>query len=234
MFGLFGLFKKPIHEPVEKQRAEVQAIDNPEEFKRMVLDGADCDVLPGASGEFGRSPDNPIPVNGVVGTLKYLAKLVTAEGNHLLFHRICTTGSAAARYPVDVYEIVCTRDKVWDLLFIDMYHPRRSNKAPSGYRLEPYDKKFGDRPLCCGVNVQVAGFPQNLPEPVGRMMGSKAFEDVTRKLISALPFQRPPDHVRKLMEKHFIPTGFSRVDPGETEDQFLPTILRAKTPNNKN
>ena len=34
--------------------------------------------------------------------------------------------------PVDCYEIVCMDGTQWDRIFLDCYHPRRSNLVPEG------------------------------------------------------------------------------------------------------
>lgn len=208
---MFGIFKTSIHEPVAKQREEILACNYPDDFKRHLLEGADCDELPGASADFGHNASNPIPVNGLIGTYKYFAKLFTDSGFPLYFHRICAGESPVAKHPVDVYETVSMDNTLWDILFVDMYHPRRSNKAPRGYHLSPYNKKLGDLPYCYGVSKQVARFPQDLPAAVGREMGMEAFERRARERIASLPFQRPADHVHKLRELSFKPESFQRI-----------------------
>jgi len=208
---MFGLFKKSIHEPVAKQREEIQACNYPDEFKRLLLEGADCDELPGATADFGHNASNPIPVNGLIGTYKYFTKLATAAGSRLYFHRICAGVSSVALHPVDVYETVSMDDMVWDIIFVDMYHPRRSNKAPRGYQLIPYDKKLGDLHYCYGISKQVARFPHDLPQAIGQEMGIAAFERRARERIASLPFHRPSEHVSKLRELSFIPESVQRI-----------------------
>ena len=72
---------------------ESEAFQNsllPEPLKAVVLNGQNCDKIPGASGEFGRDPTNPIPVNGPIGEILYLSQLRT-EAQAL---RSCFTGLA--------------------------------------------------------------------------------------------------------------------------------------------
>lgn len=77
---------------------DLQNADYP---KLMYLDYDDGpettpDELPNVQGEFGRSADNPIPVNGTTGELTYLSKLVTENGQRLAFHRGGSTDSEEA------------------------------------------------------------------------------------------------------------------------------------------
>ena len=69
---MFGFFKKQIHESPKLQAEDVINYSglNPED----ILFGESCDEVSGSYGEFG-SATNPIPVNGVMGEIKYLAKL---------------------------------------------------------------------------------------------------------------------------------------------------------------
>ena len=120
---MLSMFKKKIPEPVEDQKAEL--LNDP--VGALALACEDCDQIPGAEGPIGHSFNNPIPVNGQLGTYKYLAKLRISLGTPLLFHRIGSMKSEKTKYLVDVYELVDSSGKHWDLLFIDMYHPRRSN-----------------------------------------------------------------------------------------------------------
>ena len=88
---------------------------------------------------------------------------------------------------------------------------RRSNKAPRGYHLAPHNKALGDLPYCYGVTKQVERFPQDLPPAIGQEMGMAAFQRRARERIASLPFQRPPEHSRKLRELSFNPESFQRV-----------------------
>jgi len=69
---MFGFFKKEIHEPIEIQREDVMKFEEP--IRSEILNGEDCDKIEEAYGEFG-SITNPIPVNEVIGEIKYLGKL---------------------------------------------------------------------------------------------------------------------------------------------------------------
>src|SRR5438128_255857 len=89
-------------------------------MKAMIESCAVYDRDPNGTGPFGFSEKNPIPVNGPIGQLAYLSKLETVNGERILFHRI---GAIRA---IDVFEAVTFSGREWFLLFIDLYHPRRS------------------------------------------------------------------------------------------------------------
>ena len=83
----------------------------------------------GREGEFGRALSNPVPTNGPIGSISYLSNLVSANGHRIVFHRINTLDG------IDVYEYSSLAGDDWGLLFIDMYHSRKSKIAPAGLRL---------------------------------------------------------------------------------------------------
>ena len=72
--------------------------------------------------------DQPIPVNGPIGQLAYLSRLETQSGQRILFHRLGAIGT------VDVFEAVSFNGSRWFILFVDLYHPRRSRLTPDGFR----------------------------------------------------------------------------------------------------
>lgn len=175
---MFGLFKKLIHEPIEKQREDVAKSG----LGPVILSGADCDEVPGGQGPLG-SLSNPIPVNGSTGEIKYLGKLRGKTGNALFFHRLGSVGSPAVENPVDVYEVVCLDATQWNKLHFDFYHPRRSNLAPPGYTLVPYNKNLGvDMPFAFGVNELIPDFPFSLPEAVVGLYGDSPGQAFARKI----------------------------------------------------
>src|SRR5262245_39977074 len=127
----------------------------PEPFRSKVLDGAGCDEITRAAGEFGRDPRNPIPVNGPLGEVIYLSNLRLASAQQIMFHCLGSVGKVAA------YETVSLDGAVWDILYLDPYHPRKSRRAPIGYRIA----QDGEREkLLLGANELVANFPGELPD----------------------------------------------------------------------
>ena len=195
---MFALFKKPLHEPVAAQRA---ALARQGPIGAAAMKGVDCDALPGATGPFGHAATNPIPVNGVFGTFTYLAKLrlATARGGALLFHRVGSVRSPVSAHPVDVYETVDVHAQRWDVLYVDPYHPRRSNLAPEGYALMPYDKRMGEPPAGYGVNTRCPDFPGELPVAIvglNQMLAPLAMQ--AARHVKVRPFRRPPEQAERL------------------------------------
>jgi len=190
---MFSFFKKQIHDPVAQQWQDLQ--DEP--IAPLALAGVDCDELPGASGPFGLCSTNPIPVNGLLGTYKYLAKLLSPNDAIFYFHRLGSLSGKVAQN-VDVYEAVDMNGKHWDILFLDMYHPRRSNKVPPGYRYKPYDKKLSDIPFAFGVDIFCNRFPYDLPEAIEERNALPAFARKVRDRVSRGGFDRPAIHALKV------------------------------------
>jgi hypothetical protein len=129
----------------------------PEPVRSEIAGGLDCDELPNAKGEFGRSPTNPIPTNGPLGEVIYLSKLRTGSGSPVMFHRV--RAEEGATRPVDVYEVISLDGLVRETLFLSMYHPRKSRKVPRGYT---YAAKLDGDNFTYGVNHIVARFPEKL------------------------------------------------------------------------
>jgi hypothetical protein len=167
---MFNLFKKQIHEPLSNQLSDLHIY--PPEFAKMLANGLDCDSLPNASGAFG-SLNNPIPVNGAIGEIKYLGKLRGRSGYALFFHRIGSVSSLKFKHSIDEYETVCMDGSQWANLHLDMYHPRRSNLVPDGYTLTPFDRQLNvDLPVAYGVNEYVSDFPYGLPDAITKLYGA--------------------------------------------------------------
>jgi hypothetical protein len=188
---MFNLFKKQIHEPLKNQLADLNIY--PPFFVKLILNGLDCDILPGAKGPFG-SISNPIPVNGAIGEIKYLGKLRGRSGFALFFHRINSVSSPICEHSVDVYEAVCMDCSQWTTLHFDMYHPRRSNSAPDGFTITPFDKRLNmDLPFAYGVNGMISNFPFGLPDALIKFYGEHpgtAFARHAREKLDRFDFRR--------------------------------------------
>ena len=167
----------------------------PKRIRKVIEAGPAVDELPEATGKFGRCVTNPVPVNGVVGELAYLSRLVTSSGAGLFGHRLGRIGR------VDVYETVSTDGNNWDILFLCFYHPRKSRKAPSGYRLS----RVGERPIfiTC-TNFRVDGFPfpmeAAIRECMRRVLGFPLCPPNVPETLTSARFLRTPDHNAQLAE----------------------------------
>lgn len=168
----------------------------PDVFDQLIS-GESCDEIADGEDEFGRSPLNPIPVNGILGEIKYLARLRCDCGNGLLFHRL---GSFKRKKTgVDVYEIVCLAGKHWDILYLDFYHPRRSRKLPLGYRSLPYNAKYTKLAYAFGTNKRTKQFPHDLHSHVEKHH-TKSLGQKCAEIVKAANFDRPEQHLYKLGE----------------------------------
>ncbi len=131
------------------------------EIKDKVLNGVSCDQFQNGRGEFGKNPNNPIPVNGPVGEIIYLSRLRTGTGIPLMFQRI---GSLEAEVGiVDRYQVLSIDGKVNTLLYLSLVHPRKSTRAPENYIL---DKGLHPKNPIFGVNFSVDNFPLRLDEHI--------------------------------------------------------------------
>jgi hypothetical protein len=88
--------------------------------------------------------------------------------------------------------------KIWDILYFDMFHPRRSNLAPEGYRVRPYDKVIDSVQFAFGTNTRLANFPHDLPEVLDKNPDMSRFAKVCSKNISMNDFSKPEYHTEKL------------------------------------
>ena len=131
------------------------------DIQRLVSSGASIDQNVGAVGEFGRDPRNAIPVNGPLGELLYISQLVTATRSHLMGHRLGAIAHADVTGHVDVYEVASFDGSCWDILFFDMYHPRKSCRLPAGFQLEVDG-------FILATNVKLADFPRDIRESISR------------------------------------------------------------------
>src|SRR5687768_890963 len=94
-------------------------------LKEMITAGADVDEIESAFGDFGLILTNPIPVNGPIGEVVYLSSLRLGT-KKILFHKI---GSLDG---IDIFESVSMDGEIWDIFYLDMFHPRKSKKPPKG------------------------------------------------------------------------------------------------------
>lgn len=192
---MFLFFKPKIHEPESDQLAEVS--NSP--LGVICASGLNCDQLPNAQGLFGTSYNNPIPVNGSVGTFKYLNKLHASTGA-IYYHRLGSLHVDVSDKLIDAYEIVTWSGDFWDILFFDIYHPRRSNNAPKHYTLRSYKTNpLGDIPFGFGADLFCPNFPYDLPLAVERVTGMAALGRRVKERVEKTNYTRPLSHENKVM-----------------------------------
>ena len=145
-----AIFEK-LHRFLNDERAQNDQL--PKSYRAEIQAGLDCDEVSDASGEFGRSFQNPIPVNGPIGEILYLSNLRTNDHTPIMFHRIGSKNGA------DAFETVSLDGKAWDILFLHLYHPRKSRRAPTGYSITQERQN-----LFLGTTEFVDGFPRHIQD----------------------------------------------------------------------
>ena len=155
-----------------------------------VAEGDGVDQLSGAKGEFGFDPLNPIPVNGPLGAITYLSRLKTVLGERLLFQRV------GGDMDVQAYEAVTYSGDDWFVLFLDIYHPRKSAMLPAGFEFS------GDVALFSGFVDISSDFPKDYTQRVNaldqRLQPAYAPETRLGGHFDSGDYNRPVGHWAKL------------------------------------
>ena len=197
MPSFFG--KKQVDEPFEKQRKDLANEQEP--LRSRALAGLDCDELPNATGAFGHSLTNPIPVNGIHGEFKYLNHLRCECGIGLAFHRLGSYPVQGIEGRVDAYETVCLNGKHWDIFHFHFYHPRRSLSTPSGYHFANFDPLFSTLSAALGTNQTIPDFPFGLAPYLEAQFGPVApalISSYEKFVNNRSKFVRPRHHTELL------------------------------------
>lgn len=90
------------------------------------------DVINGATGPYGLSPDNPIPVRGIPQAERYLSHLRTSDGQKVTWTRFGSFRSSVSDHPVDMYILLNSSGKEVGRIFISAYQAITSLTAPDG------------------------------------------------------------------------------------------------------
>jgi len=99
-------------------------------------EGSDSDEIPGSYGDFGLSPTNPIPTNGIAGSDAYLRKLKSIDvDSEINWRRIGPCFSDNIENVIDKYELFNMSKKSIATIYISPYHKKNSVKAPIGFKL---------------------------------------------------------------------------------------------------
>jgi hypothetical protein len=160
-------------------------------MKEMIETRPAYDKDPNGTGPFGFTETNPIPVNGPIGQLAYLSRLETERGERILFHRIGAVDT------IDVFEAVAFSGSEWFILFVDLYHPRRSRLTPDGFRFTDEVGQFsGFHKFCTDFPYDFVEMKQSERESGLSMVYiaiSKVMEPIQKRA-----YQRPLAHKVKL------------------------------------
>jgi hypothetical protein len=129
--GLFDLFKKKpsAEDDLASFLADMSAL--------TTQNGLDVDELPSGVGEFGLDRSNPVPTKFATGSMDYLSRLRTLDGNPIKFERSGSTSAPNIEQMIDAYSITDSKGRSLGSIYICMYHKRNSRKAPKGFKLIP-------------------------------------------------------------------------------------------------
>jgi len=184
------VFKK-FHRLMDNDQAQIERL--PEPLRSSVRSGVSCDQLAGGEGEFGRDPRNPVPVNGPLGAVVYLSNLHTADSQPIMFHHLGSVSN------VEVYETVSLDGTLWDILFLDQYHPRKSSRPAHGYRIVAGTDR---NKSLYGTNELLQGFPEHLPDAIATMseklFGFRVRPPQVREALKQTIFERPREHLSRV------------------------------------
>jgi len=95
------------------------------------------DEVDNASGKFGYSITNPIPLQGIDKINDYFAKLKLVTGEPITYHRLGSLQADNLTFPVDKYEIFNPKNQIVAILYVYAYHDVNSNKVPEGFLRVP-------------------------------------------------------------------------------------------------
>ncbi len=188
----------------------------PEPLRARLLAGTNVDCISAGVGPFGQSIKNPIPVNGPIGEMVYLSSLRFGE-QRLLFHRVRSINE------IDIYECVTMDGASWDILFLDMYHPRKS-------KLSPRDYSMVSNPLFGGVNREVSGFPELIYEAIAAhtksQFGMSLADPRIRQSIEKINFQKPRRHATRIAR---IVSGNFEIRPDDLIEELTNEAIGCQT-----
>lgn len=125
------------------------------------------------------------------------------SGSPVIGHRLGSIGN------YDAFETVTLDGERWDILYFDMYHPRKSRRAPSGYALrEP-------GPFAYATNLQLSDFPRQARQAIADWtrdnLGIALVGRDIAPALQSVAFQRPAAHAAML--SIFEPDGSMRRPP---------------------
>ena len=102
--------------------------------QELSKEGTYEDQIPEGIGEFGLDLSNPVPVNGILSSDRYLEKLKTDNGEKISWERIGSFSANNIKNPIDGYTIFDKDRKQIATIYISPYHKTNSNKVPRGFK----------------------------------------------------------------------------------------------------
>ena len=102
-------------------------------MSKLNEDGTELDTIPEGYGEFGHEVTNPIPVNTIMGSITYLGKLKTLDGEKVQYERYGSTSATNNNNPIDIYKISVEGRKI-ATLHISPYNKKNSERPPEGFK----------------------------------------------------------------------------------------------------
>jgi len=194
------LKKKVVDESLEKQKEDL--LKEAPGLYSLAIKGRDCDSLIDSKIDFGHTARNPIPVNGVLGEVKYINRLRCKCGAGLMYHRLGAVEYNEIKECIDIYETVCIEGKHWDILYFHFYHPRRSLWCPDGYSFSKFHPIFSKYAIGYGTNRYDDDFPFSLSKFILLHLGEELGTPFTKKYEELIrdrnKFVRPEKHKQKV------------------------------------
>ena len=139
------------------------------------LEPTEDGVLPGASGAFGASPQNPIPVRTIFASTSYLARVTTLAGEKVNYRRIGSFESMITDKMVDGYRLTSPQGEELGTIFLSPYCTLTSMRPPAGFAFA------GE-----GVSIDCAGTANDAePPPPPVPDTSQPSEKLSRKPVDA-------------------------------------------------
>lgn len=90
-------------------------------------------LIANASGDYGKSATNPIPVETIHSELRFLRELTFSDGSKPVFRRIGSVMCPISPFLLDQYEVTGTDHRPPEYLFFHPYTRERPWMAPDGY-----------------------------------------------------------------------------------------------------
>lgn len=131
LFGLFGSKKKKAEE--HDFMAEMEAMVNEARDREGTME----EELPQGQGEFGFTPNNPIPFSSIAKSREYLENLIFIKpgSSEYTWSRSGSVRSDVVGTPVDQYDLRDTDDSIVKTIYIWPYNKVDSKKVPEGFGL---------------------------------------------------------------------------------------------------